>query len=55
MAVHQIAEGNLGQMVALQDGRIVPVPLAQAIAHLKLVPLESDIIQTARGLGICLG
>jgi phosphofructokinase-like protein len=55
MAVHLIAEGKLGHMVALQDGRILPVPLAQAIAHLKLVPLDSDILQTARGLGICLG
>jgi hypothetical protein len=45
----------LGHMVALQDGRIRSVPLAQAIAHLKLVPLDSDIVQTGRGLGICLG
>jgi phosphofructokinase-like protein len=55
MAVHLIAEGKLGYMVALQDGRIRPVPLAQAIAHQKLVPLDSDILQTARGLGICMG
>jgi ATP-dependent phosphofructokinase / diphosphate-dependent phosphofructokinase len=55
MAVHLIAEGKLGHMVALQDGRIVAVPLEQAIAHLKLVPLDSDILQTAHGLGICLG
>jgi phosphofructokinase-like protein len=55
MAVHLIAEGKLGHMVALQDGRIRSVPLAQAIAHLKLVPLDSDIVQTGRGLGICLG
>lgn len=55
MAVRMIAEGKLGQMVALQDGRIVTVPLEQAIAHLKLVPLDSDIMQTARDLGICVG
>jgi phosphofructokinase-like protein len=55
MAVHLIAEGKLGHMVALQDARIISVPLAEAIAHLKLVPLDSDIIQTACGLGICLG
>jgi phosphofructokinase-like protein len=55
MAVHLIAEGKLGHMVALQDGRIVAVPLEQAIAHQKLVPLDSDILQTARGLGICVG
>ena len=55
MAVRLIAEGKLGTMVALQDGRIVAVPLEQAIAHQKLVPLNSDILQTARGLGICMG
>ena len=55
MAVRLIAEGKLGTMVALQDGRIVAVPLERAIAHQKLVPLDSDILQTAHSLGICMG
>ena len=34
---------------------IVPVPLAEATATLKSVPLDSDKILTARDLGVSLG
>ncbi|HNT74532.1 MAG TPA: ATP-dependent 6-phosphofructokinase [Anaerolineae bacterium] len=55
MAVRLIADGRLGYMVALRDEQIVSVPIAAAVAAQKLVPLDSDILQTARALGICLG
>jgi phosphofructokinase-like protein len=55
MAVHIIAEGKLGHMVALQDEHIIAVPIAQAVAQQKFVPLESDILLTAFGLDVCLG
>ncbi len=55
MAVHLIAEGKLGHMVALADEQIIAVPIAEAVAHQKLVPLNSDTIRTALALGICLG
>lgn len=55
MAVHLIAEGRLGRMVALADEAIVSVPIADAVARQKLVPLDSDIIRTAFGINICLG
>ncbi len=55
MAVRLIAEGQLGCMVALADEHIVAVPIAEAIAQQKLVPLDSDIIQTAFGLDVCVG
>lgn len=55
MAVHLVAQGKLGHMVALQGERIISVPLKQAIARQKLVPLDSDLILTAHGLDICLG
>ena len=55
MAVHIIAEGKLGHMVALQDECIIAVPIAQAVAQQKFVPLESDILLTAFGLDVCLG
>jgi 6-phosphofructokinase 1 len=54
-AVHLIAEGRLGHMVALRDERIVAVPIADAVAYQKLVPLTSDIIQAAFDLEVCLG
>jgi len=55
MAVHIIAEGKTGEMVALTGEDIVSVPIAKAIAKQKLVPLDSDILRTAFGLDICLG
>ncbi len=55
MAVRLIAEGQFGQMVALQDDRILSVPIGEAIARQKLVPLDSDLLLTAHSLDICLG
>ena len=55
MATHLIAEGQLAQMVALQGGEIVSLPIADAVERQKLVPLESDLIRTAFGLRICMG
>lgn len=53
--VHLIAAGNAGHMVALRGESVVDVPMADAIRHQKLVPPESDLVRTARDLGICLG
>ncbi len=55
MAVHTIARGQFGCMVALQSGKVVIVPLERAVAKQKSVPLDSDIIRTALSLDICLG
>ena len=55
MAVHLVAQGKLGHMVALADERIISIPIAEAVARQKFVPLDSDILLTAFGLGICLG
>jgi ATP-dependent phosphofructokinase / diphosphate-dependent phosphofructokinase len=54
-AVRCIAEGSLGTMVALQGDAIRAVPIADAVAHLKRVPVDSDIVMTARQLGISFG
>lgn len=54
-AVRMVADGRFGTMVALDPPQVLAVPLAEAIAHIKTVPLDSDVIQTARALGICLG
>lgn len=45
-AVDAVADGGWGQMVALQQGRIERVPVADAVGHLKLV--EGDLLRTAR-------
>jgi len=54
-AIRFVEAGHFGSMVALDPPRIVPVPLAEATATLKTVPLDSDKIETARDLGVCLG
>jgi 6-phosphofructokinase 1 len=55
MAVHYIAQGHIGCMVALKDDAIISVPLETAVGQQKFVPLNSDIILTAFGLDINLG
>jgi 6-phosphofructokinase 1 len=54
-AVRCIAEGQFGRMVALRPPGIAAIPIAEALATPKRVPLDSDTIATARDLGICLG
>jgi ATP-dependent phosphofructokinase / diphosphate-dependent phosphofructokinase len=54
-AVRAIADGKIGYMVALNPPTVSFVPIAEAVAHMKTVPLDCDTIITARSLGICLG
>jgi phosphofructokinase-like protein len=54
-AVDLIARGGLGRMVALRGEAIVDIPIADAIAQLKTVPLDGDMIRTACSMGISLG
>jgi 6-phosphofructokinase 1 len=54
-AVRCIEDGDVGCMVGLGPDGIVPVPLATALAEPRRVPLDHDVIQTARALGISLG
>ncbi|HWC75758.1 MAG TPA: ATP-dependent 6-phosphofructokinase [Gemmatimonadales bacterium] len=54
-AVRLVAERKFGMMVALQPPRIVPVPISEAIATPRRVPLDSDTITTARDLGTSFG
>jgi 6-phosphofructokinase 1 len=54
-AIRLVAAKQFGMMVALQPPSIVPVPIAEAVAKPRRVPLDSDTITTARDLGISLG
>jgi ATP-dependent phosphofructokinase / diphosphate-dependent phosphofructokinase len=54
-AARLIAEKNYGNMVALQNGAIVPFPLSEVAGKLKTVPPDCDIVQTARDIGISFG
>jgi len=54
-AVRFIAEGKFGSMVALRPPIVTAVPIEEALAAPRRVPLDSDTIATARDLGISLG
>jgi phosphofructokinase-like protein len=54
-AVRAIAEGQSGIMVALDPPTVKYVPLEAATKRMKSVPLNSDILLTARDMGISFG
>ena len=54
-AVQCLLDGKFGCMTALHGSEIVSVPLAMAIGELKTVPIEGDLVQTAKNLGISFG
>lgn len=54
-AIDLAERGDWGCMVALDPPHVHAVPLAEAIERLKLVPMDSDIVRTARSLGISFG
>jgi phosphofructokinase-like protein len=47
--------GAFGTMVSYQPPDVTIVPLREAVGPPRRVPLGSDVIATARDLGICLG
>ena len=54
-AVRALAEGKRGSMVALQAADVVTVPITEAIANIKTVPPDGQLIRTARDIGISFG
>jgi ATP-dependent phosphofructokinase / diphosphate-dependent phosphofructokinase len=54
-AVRGLEEGQFGVMVALDPPHVKYVPIEEAMGQMKLVPLDSDIVLTARDLGITFG
>jgi 6-phosphofructokinase 1 len=54
-AVELIMEGQFGQMVAFHPPDIVAVPLERIVGRTRNVPLDFDVVRTARALGISLG
>jgi len=54
-AIDALSKGMDGVMVALNPPRIDFVPIEQAIAELKFVPVDSEFVLVSRALDICLG
>lgn len=54
-AVRALEDNASGVMIALDPPNVKYVPIPDAIGKMKQVPLNSDIIQTARDMGITFG
>ena len=54
-AVELVRRGVFGKMVANNPPDIVPIPLADVVGRTKTVPLDSDLLKTARAIGVSLG
>ena len=54
-AAQMIIDNNYGNMVALDNDKVVAVPLSKIAGKLKSVPKDSEIIATARKMGISFG
>jgi len=54
-AVELISRGAFGRMVANNPPDIVPIPLADVVGKTKTVPLDNDLLRTARALGVAFG
>lgn len=54
-AVNLIMDGRFGEMVCLRGSVIASVPIEKAIGELRMVPLDGDLVRSARQIGISLG
>jgi 6-phosphofructokinase 1 len=54
-AVELLKRGVFGKMVANNPPDIVPVPLGDIVGRTKTVPLDYDLIRTARAIGVSFG
>lgn len=54
-AVRALEENDFNKMIVMQQNMIKRMPLSEVANKMKIVPLDSDTILTAREIGICLG
>jgi 6-phosphofructokinase 1 len=54
-AVELLIKGQFGKMVANHPPDLVPIPLGDVVGKTKTVPLDYDLLLTARALGVSFG
>src|SRR5437867_4280079 len=54
-AARLVRKGEFGRMLALLPPYLQSVPIRDAIRHTKTVPLDHDMLESAREIGICFG
>jgi 6-phosphofructokinase 1 len=55
MAVELLMNGQFGKMVANHPPDLVPIPLGEVVGRIKTVPLDYDLLLTARAMGVSFG
>lgn len=54
-AAELICQGTFGCMVGVRNNQVVPVPLSEVAGKLKSVPIDNDVIASARSIGVSFG
>ena len=54
-AVRCVEERDFNKLVVLKNNILTSIPITDVANKMKKVPLEGDVVQTARDIGICLG
>lgn len=54
-AIRCVEEHDYNKLVVLQDNKLTRIPITSIEGKMKAVSLESDTMQTARDIGICMG
>ncbi len=54
-AIELVKRGDFGSMVSLDPPDVRAVPLGEALAQIKTVPIQGDVVRTAKALGISFG
>ena len=54
-AVELVRQGDFGKMVALHPPSVTAIPLEEMVGKQKLVPMDFDLLRTARALGVAMG
>jgi ATP-dependent phosphofructokinase / diphosphate-dependent phosphofructokinase len=54
-AVELLTRGVFGRMVANNPPDIIPIPLADVVGKTKTISLDSDLLRTARAIGVGFG
>ena len=54
-AVRELAEGRYGEVVVLRGGLITTITMVECAGKVKNVPVDDEMVRTARGMGIAFG
>ncbi len=54
-AIRCVQAKDFNKLVVLKDNKLTSIPIDSVANKMKAVPLDSDVVLTARDVGICLG